>query len=238
MSKKSKVSSGKKTKAKPAKKVAGKKTAAKKTAVKKKPAAKPVAKKTAKPAAKKTAKKILKAGKSSPKKVTAKKPVAKKSVKPVKKAIAKKTSPATKISRPVPAKSGAAKAEVKKVSGNQRIEKKHEFKKPVSRKDSEPIPEYKPVIQPTVKLETAAKDSFPTALKSTSAGSFITTPAKKTDSYSIKPEKEPNGKFELEFVIRSSAELLYEFLVTPSGLSEWFCDDVNIRNGIYTFVWD
>ncbi|HRD37485.1 MAG TPA: START-like domain-containing protein, partial [Bacteroidia bacterium] len=26
-------------------------------------------------------------------------------------------------------------------------------------------------------------------------------------------------------VIRASAELLYEFLVTPSGLSEWFCDD-------------
>ncbi|MBL7895632.1 MAG: SRPBCC domain-containing protein [Bacteroidia bacterium] len=39
-------------------------------------------------------------------------------------------------------------------------------------------------------------------------------------------------------VIRASAELLYEFLVTPSGLSEWFCDDVNIRNGIYTFIWD
>ncbi|MBL7921701.1 MAG: SRPBCC domain-containing protein [Bacteroidia bacterium] len=32
--------------------------------------------------------------------------------------------------------------------------------------------------------------------------------------------------------------MLYEFLSTPSGLSEWFCDDVNIRNGIYTFIWD
>lgn len=50
--------------------------------------------------------------------------------------------------------------------------------------------------------------------------------------------KEPAGKFEIEFVIRSSAEMLYEFLSTPSGLSEWFCDDVNIRNGIYSFVWD
>ncbi len=66
----------------------------------------------------------------------------------------------------------------------------------------------------------------------------ITNPIKKTDSYAVRPEKEPNGKFELEFVIHSSAEMLYEFLSTPSGLSEWFCDDLNIRNGIYTFIWD
>ncbi len=66
----------------------------------------------------------------------------------------------------------------------------------------------------------------------------ITNPIKKTDSYAVKPEKEPNGKFELEFVVHSSAEMLYEFLSTPSGLSEWFCDDLNIRNGIYTFIWD
>ena len=25
---------------------------------------------------------------------------------------------------------------------------------------------------------------------------------------------------------------------SPSGLSEWFSDDVNIRDGIYTFFWD
>ncbi|MBK7667790.1 MAG: SRPBCC domain-containing protein [Sphingobacteriaceae bacterium] len=54
----------------------------------------------------------------------------------------------------------------------------------------------------------------------------------------MKPEKEPSGKFEIEIVIRASSAILYEFLVTPSGLSEWFCDDVNIRNGIYTFIWD
>ncbi len=66
----------------------------------------------------------------------------------------------------------------------------------------------------------------------------ITNPVRKTDSYAIKPEKEPQGKFELEFVVHASAEMLYEFLSTPSGLSEWFCDDLNIRNGIYTFIWD
>ncbi|MCA6437216.1 MAG: SRPBCC domain-containing protein [Bacteroidetes bacterium] len=61
---------------------------------------------------------------------------------------------------------------------------------------------------------------------------------KTNDAYAVKFEKEPNGKYELEFVVKSSADLLFEFLYTSSGLSEWFCDDVNIRNGIYTFVWD
>jgi uncharacterized protein YndB with AHSA1/START domain len=74
--------------------------------------------------------------------------------------------------------------------------------------------------------------------KIASISSSITNPIKKTDSYAIKPEKEPNGKFELEFVVHASADMFYEFLSTPSGLSEWFCDDVNIRNGIYTFIWD
>ena len=25
---------------------------------------------------------------------------------------------------------------------------------------------------------------------------------------------------------------------TPSGLAEWFCDDVNITKDIHTFIWD
>ena len=25
---------------------------------------------------------------------------------------------------------------------------------------------------------------------------------------------------------------------TPSGLSEWFCDDVNIKKDVHTFIWD
>jgi uncharacterized protein YndB with AHSA1/START domain len=76
------------------------------------------------------------------------------------------------------------------------------------------------------------------ASKIASISNSITNPVKKTDSYAVKPEKEPNGKYEMEFVVHSSAEMLYEFLSTPSGLSEWFCDDLNIRNGIYTFIWD
>lgn len=47
-----------------------------------------------------------------------------------------------------------------------------------------------------------------------------------------------NQKYELEFIVNTSPKILYNFLVTPSGLSEWFSDDVNIRNDIYTFFWD
>jgi uncharacterized protein YndB with AHSA1/START domain len=45
-------------------------------------------------------------------------------------------------------------------------------------------------------------------------------------------------KYELEFLVNTSPKILYNFLTTPSGLSDWFSDDVNIRNDIYTFIWD
>ena len=45
-------------------------------------------------------------------------------------------------------------------------------------------------------------------------------------------------KFELEFVIQSSPKLLYQYISTPSGLSEWFADNVNSRGEIFRFIWD
>ena len=45
-------------------------------------------------------------------------------------------------------------------------------------------------------------------------------------------------QYTLEFPIRSSIKVLYKRLSTPSGLSEWFANDVNIKNGVYTFYWD
>ena len=49
------------------------------------------------------------------------------------------------------------------------------------------------------------------------------------------PDKQ---KFQMEFVVRASPKLLYNFLSTPSGLSEWFADDVNFRGDKYTFFWE
>jgi uncharacterized protein YndB with AHSA1/START domain len=45
-------------------------------------------------------------------------------------------------------------------------------------------------------------------------------------------------QFELEFVVQASPQLLYQYLFTPSGLSEWFADNVNSRSDKYQFFWD
>lgn len=45
-------------------------------------------------------------------------------------------------------------------------------------------------------------------------------------------------KFELEFPIQSSPQLLYQYISTPSGLSEWFADNVNSRGELFTFIWN
>lgn len=45
-------------------------------------------------------------------------------------------------------------------------------------------------------------------------------------------------KFEIEFPIHASPQLLYQYISTPSGLSEWFADNVNSRGELFTFIWD
>ncbi|MDC1259247.1 START-like domain-containing protein [Flavobacteriaceae bacterium] len=45
-------------------------------------------------------------------------------------------------------------------------------------------------------------------------------------------------KFELEIPIQASPQLLYQYISTPSGLSEWFADNVNSRGELFTFIWD
>ena len=45
-------------------------------------------------------------------------------------------------------------------------------------------------------------------------------------------------KFEIEFPIHASPQLLYQYISTPSGLSEWFADDVNSRGEFFTFIWN
>lgn len=45
-------------------------------------------------------------------------------------------------------------------------------------------------------------------------------------------------KYEIEFIIHASPSLLYQYISTASGLSEWFADNVNSRGEIFTFIWD
>lgn len=45
-------------------------------------------------------------------------------------------------------------------------------------------------------------------------------------------------KYQLEIEVKSSTKVLYNMISTPSGMSEWFADDVNIKNDVFTFFWD
>ena len=49
---------------------------------------------------------------------------------------------------------------------------------------------------------------------------------------------DPKVRYEIEFPINSSPQLLYQYISTPSGLSEWFADNVNSRGEFFTFIWN
>ncbi len=241
-------------KAKPIKKAVAKKAIAKKAIVKKpvkkvvKTVKKAVAKKKVpakavkKTGAKKVvAKKVVKKAAKPAKKVVAKKPVkkvlAKKVTKPVKKVIAKK-----------PVKKAIVKTVLKKIvkpvvkaSAKKEFTNTHETK-PLHSKVST-IKEIKHIIEEGVehKTEKPVKALKVKKVKAPIVKKPIVAPTTFRITENNAPSKmmkEPAGKFEMEFVIRASEDMVFEFVSTESGLSEWFCDDVNIRDGVFTFDWD
>ena len=44
--------------------------------------------------------------------------------------------------------------------------------------------------------------------------------------------------FSVEYDFHASPQLLFQYLSTPSGLSEWFADNVNLRGENFLFIWD
>ena len=45
-------------------------------------------------------------------------------------------------------------------------------------------------------------------------------------------------QYTIEYDFHASPQLLFQYLSTPSGLSEWFADNVNSRGEIFIFIWD
>lgn len=43
--------------------------------------------------------------------------------------------------------------------------------------------------------------------------------------------------YTLEFPVRCSPTVLWDFLCTPAGLQEWFADKVDEWEGVFTFSW-
>ena len=44
--------------------------------------------------------------------------------------------------------------------------------------------------------------------------------------------------YTLEYPVRCSPGILYEFLSTPAGLQEWFADKVDERDNVFFFSWN
>lgn len=44
--------------------------------------------------------------------------------------------------------------------------------------------------------------------------------------------------FTIEYSVRCSPSILYEFLATPAGLQEWFADTVDERDQVFSFTWN
>lgn len=233
MSTKTKASSKNKkaTFKKAVKKVTAKKTVAKKkvsrpsvTAAKAKPVKKSTAK--SKPVVKKVIVKAPKSKVAKPvKKVAVKKTIkaaVKKIAKPAKKVITKKLAVkkiAKKVAKPI------KKAVVKKV-----IEKTIKKVAP-----AKVVVVKTPIVKPEKPLKVKKEKPAPVKKQIVAPTTFRTETINPVQQKSI---KEPAGKFEMEFVIRASEDMVFEFVSTESGLSEWFCDDVNIRDGVFTFDWD
>lgn len=202
---------------------------------------------------KSSGKKVKQAKKTTPKKA-AKKTVVKKTSRQVgtKKTVAKKKIAPKKSS--APAVKSKAKAKAKPVVKTKKTAPAP--KAPIAKKPARTVvaPEKDKKIKPapaakTIKPETKKSEpaktveppkqktaSAPAAAKNLPGLKSLSKPAPILDDG--KAANDPPGKFVLEYVVHSSAELLFNFLTEPSGLSEWFCDDVNIRHGIYTFFWD
>lgn len=263
--KSNKVGKNIKSSSKPSPKEAKKKNVAKKEAkpvkkANKVAAPKPAASKGGKPAkpvkkiveSKKIQKPVVKAGKKvvPQKAAKAEKEIVKKTTVLVIPAKTKAAKPAKPAKKEKPAKAEKSKKEFLDEDEDEEAYKKPAKKSKGGRKpknknddDDEPIVEndilIEQLINSTKRLKKPSK--IPKQLRTFTNPMASLTVAKLVDSNkkgTFVPKKEPKGKFELEYVLHTSAGILYEFLTSPSGLAEWFADDVNIHDGVFTFFWE
>ena len=44
--------------------------------------------------------------------------------------------------------------------------------------------------------------------------------------------------YTLEYPVRCSPSILYDFLISPAALQEWFAEKVDEKEGVYSFSWN
>lgn len=230
---------------KPVKKAAAKKPAAKKSTAKtpaKKVVVKPSkpAKKQQKPVAKPAPKKTPAKAKPAP----AKAAPSKKSVKPAAKPVAKakqSSATATKVATPIK-KTSTAPVKQSKPAAKEAPSKAAPSKNvQVKQAPAKPLPAAsKPAAQKKAPV-SGKKGKAPVPKRDTTGLPILRRHVEELPD--PKPKKEirtsKHIKFELEYFFNASNRLLYEFISTPSGLQDWFADDVRPnRDGTFSFIWE
>ncbi|HPQ07921.1 MAG TPA: START-like domain-containing protein [Bacteroidia bacterium] len=236
------------TKPKPSKKITKKKTSSpKKSSTKtiKKAATKKLSKKVSpkknlkkkisKPTKKLSSKKVVK---PKPKKTTKSKStkITSKTISPKLKSKNTKLKTTPSSAKKEISSTTKVKKESKTITGKPKLTKADAAKHTPKKQYIEQITIEK-VLEET-KEEKFLPQSLNTSSENTGFSDNLPTDLSSVYSQTTDDLPEPPGKYTLEFVFRVSPELLYKFLTDPIELTEWFCDDVNIRNGIYTFVWN
>ena len=55
--------------------------------------------------------------------------------------------------------------------------------------------------------------------------------------YPVNKKMSKKIQYSVEYPVRCSPAILYEFLSTSSGLQEWFAEKVEDSDGVFSFSW-
>ncbi|MFZ1665394.1 MAG: START-like domain-containing protein [Flavobacteriales bacterium] len=192
-------------------------------------------------AAKAKAKTTVRSGKSKPsakaKEVVKKGMVKKKSVakkQPVKAAATKAVAAKKAVSKKKPA---VKKAAVKKAIAKSKVATKAVPKKmPTVKKSAKKAPVKKAAASKPVvhKPQPKTPPAKPTQSKPALVAAPPEPPKKPVPAPMKKALKE---RYQLEFYLNATPASLFDLISTPSGFSEWFCDDVDVHDTKYVFKW-
>lgn len=197
-----------------------------------------MAKKAAAKAKKSAPKKAVKAARPKPGKAAkAKRPVSK----PASKKVVKKAKPAPrKAAKPVAKKKAAPKPATKRAAPVRKPAPKPAPKpvKVAPKAPAKPEKVAKPTGKPAAPAATAATSQPVVIPTKGNAPPKAPSPAPPAPKPTVVIKKKPlKERFSIEFLVHSTPSALYEMLLSPSGFSEWYCDDVDVRGDEYTFKW-
>ncbi|HRG60155.1 MAG TPA: START-like domain-containing protein [Bacteroidia bacterium] len=208
--------------------------AAVKTVAKKKPAIKKVAAKSIKmkvaTPAKKASKKVSKVVNNKSKKTSAAKSKATKPVKKVVKKVVKKATTAKAKAVNSAKKNNVKTNVVAKKSTVKPTSKKVEVSKPKATAKKIDTPKPKAASKTAVINDIPLKPVTKPILKKS-----VTDASASQRNIAIRAKYK---KVEIEYPVHSAKHILFSYLSTSSGLSEWFADKVNEKGDIMIFEWD